>query len=69
MSQRASSLNTFEKYKVVLCNADGKPRLDENGEQIIVIALPQDKLESKIFLTHADKYGQIRQACIGEALN
>ena len=69
MAQRASCLDAFEKCRVVLRDANGKPRVDENGEPITVIGQHPDDLESKTFLTHPDKHGKIRRARIGKALN
>ena len=58
MERRSTSLNAFEKFKVVLRDENGKPRLDENNEPITVIATHLDMLDGKTFLTHADEHGE-----------
>ena len=61
LERRSASLDISEKFKVVLRDENGEPRLDENNEPITVIAPHPDMLESKTFLTHADERGEIKR--------
>ena len=38
MAKQVFYLDAFEKCKVVLCNANSKPKVDDNRERITVIA-------------------------------
>ena len=69
MEHCSTSLDAFEKCKVVLCDKHGKPKLDDNNEPFTVIAPHPDMLESKTFLTDTDERGEIKRGQIVEALN
>ena len=57
------------QYEFILRDKLGEPRLDLEGNHIVVIRMPQEEMVQRIFLTKSDKRGNMKKARIKELIN
>ena len=59
----------WKQYEFILRDELGEPRLDAEGNPIVVISMPPKDLVQRVFLTKPDERGDIKRARIIELFN
>ena len=59
----------WKEFEIQLLDEDGNPRVDENGEPIMAVAMNPLDIETRVFLTKPDIHGNVKRARVVEMIN